>query len=283
MPQSPSSSAEFRKSIEERFAQLSDRLQRVGRHVLDEPNDLAFETLAVVAQRCDVQPSTIVRFAQAFGFDGASQMQKLLREELLRDNEALGYAERVRQFGHSVQDGVDSPRQLLSEFAEGNILALQNLNHAISAQSLTQATDLLAAAGTVFVVGFRRSFPVATYMTYLLAQAGKRTILVDGIAGLQAQQMRGMDGRDLLVAISFSPYSAETTQIVDDAAAAGLPIIAISDSVISPIARAARLVLQVRETEIRGFRSLSASMCLVQALAIAFATLAVGEGAGAGA
>ncbi len=268
----PSDSASFRQSIEERFPQLSDRLQRVARHVLNEPNDLAFETLAVVAQRCDVQPSTIVRFAQAFGFDGASQMQKMLREELLRNNEALGYAERVRQFGHSVQDGVDSPRQLLSEFAEGNILALQNLNHAISAQSLTQATELLSEAATVFVVGFRRSFPVAVYLTYLLAQAGKRTTLIDGIAGLQAQQMRGMEKRDVLVAISFSPYSPETTQAVNDAVSQGLPIIAISDSVISPIAQLAGLVLQVRETEIRGFRSLSASMCLVQALAIAFAT-----------
>lgn len=269
----PSNPADFRTSIEARFPALSDRLQRVARHVLDEPNDLAFETLSVVAQRCDVQPSTIVRFAQAFGFAGASQMQKLLREELLRDNDALGYAERVRQFGHSVQDGIDSPRQLLSEFAEGNILALQNLNHAISAQSLDQATDLVSGAATVFVVGFRRSFPVAVYLTYLLAQAGKRTILVDGIAGLQSQQLRGMDRTDLLVAISFSPYSAETTHIVDEAAGAGLPVIAISDSVISPIAQQARLVLQVRETEIRGFRSLAASMCLVQALAIAFAAL----------
>lgn len=277
----PSDPGDFRQSIEARFPRLSDRLQRVARHVLNEPNDLAFETLAVVAQRCDVQPSTIVRFAQAFGFDGASQMQKMLREELLRDNEALGYAERVRQFGHSVQDGIDSPRQLLSEFAEGNILALQNLNHAITAQSLTHATELLAEAATVFVVGFRRSFPVAVYLAYLLAQAGKRTILIDGIAGLQAQQMRGMDKTDLLVAISFSPYAPETTQIVEGALVEGLPVIAISDSVISPIARAARLVLQVRETEIRGFRSLSASMCLVQALAIAFATLATGDTAAA--
>lgn len=270
----PADAAHFRKSIGERFPQLSDRLQRVAGHVLNEPNDFAFETLAVIAQRCNVQPSTIVRFAQAFGFDGASQMQKMLREDLLRHTDSLGYAERVRQFGHAVQDGVDSPRQLLSEFAEGNILALQNLHHAITAQSLAEAIDLLSEASTVYVVGFRRSFPVAVYLTYLLAQAGKRTILVDGIAGLQSQQMRGMTGADLLIAISFSPYSPETTSTVEEAAGARLPVIAISDSVVSPIAQRARLVLQVRETEIRGFRSLSASMCLVQTLAIAVATLA---------
>uniref|UniRef100_UPI0035CA8903 MurR/RpiR family transcriptional regulator n=1 Tax=uncultured Sphingomonas sp. TaxID=158754 RepID=UPI0035CA8903 len=273
----PADSASFRKSIEMRFSELSDRLRRVAGHVLNEPNDFAFETLAVIAQRCNVQPSTIVRFAQAFGFTGASQMQKMLRDDLLRDNEALGYAERVRQFGHAVQDGVDSPRQLLSEFAEGNILALQNLHHAISAQALAQATELLEQAATVYVVGFRRSFPVAVYFTYLLAQAGKRTILVDGIAGLQGQQARGMASTDLLVAISFSPYSPETTLTVEEAAAKRVPIIAISESVVSPIAQQARVVLQVRETEIRGFRSLSASMCLVQALAIAFATLATEE------
>ena len=46
------------------------------------------------------------------------------------------------------------------------------------------------------------------------------------------------------------------------------PVIAITDSVIGPIARDANLILQVRESEVRGFRSLAASMCLAQSLAI---------------
>src|SRR6188508_3465014 len=73
--QPPKSAEEFRTLLLERYDKLSKRLQQVARYVLDEPNELALETLVVIAARCGVQPSAIVRFAQSFGFSGASQMQ----------------------------------------------------------------------------------------------------------------------------------------------------------------------------------------------------------------
>lgn len=261
---------EFLTAIRDRYDGLSDRLQRIARHILDEPNDVAFETLAVIAERSNVQPSAIVRFAQAFGFSGASPMQRLIRDALLREDRSLGYAERIRQHRYAVAGDVEGPRQLLSEFVEGNILALENLNHALGLRELAEAIDLLEGAGTVFVAGFRRSFPVATYLVYLLAQADKRTVLVDGLAGLHLQQTRGLDASDVIVAISFAPYSSETVSLVE-AANGRCAVIAITDSVIGPIAKDANLVLQVRESEVRGFRSLAASMCLAQALAIGLA------------
>ena len=100
---------EFLNMIRDRYDDLSDRLQRIARHILDEPNDLAFETLAVAAKRSTVQPSTIVRFAQAFGCSGASPMQRLVREGLLREDRSLGYAERIRQhLVHPAYAGADS-------------------------------------------------------------------------------------------------------------------------------------------------------------------------------
>ena len=96
--QPPQRAEEFRTLLLERYDRLSKRLQQVARYVLDEPNELALETLAVIAERCGVQPSAIVRFAKSFGFSGASQMQRLFRDGLLSANAALGYGERVRRF-----------------------------------------------------------------------------------------------------------------------------------------------------------------------------------------
>ena len=258
---------EFLDVIRARYDDLSDRLQRIARHILDEPNDIAFETLAVVAERSGVQPSAIVRFAQAFGFSGATPMQRLVRDGLLREDRSVGYAERIRQHRYGTTGEAEGPRQLLSEFVEGNILALENLNHAVGLRELSEAIEMLHEAETVFVAGFRRSFPVATYLAYMLGQAGKRTVLVDGLAGLQIQQVGGLGAGDVMLAISFSPYSQETLNLVETAKGR-CPVIAITDSVIGPIARDANLILQVRESEVRGFRSLAASMCLAQSLAI---------------
>lgn len=267
----PENLESFLLAIRERYDELSDRLQRIARHILDEPNDLAFETLAVVAERSNVQPSAIVRFAQAFGFAGASPMQRLIRDGLLQEDRSLGYAERIRQHRYAAPGEEEGPRELLSEFVKGNILALENLNHSVGMRELTEAIDLIEKADTVYVAGFRRSFPVASYLTYMLAQADKRTVLIDGVGGLHLQQARGLRDGDVLVAISYAPYSPETIALVDAFAGRGA-VIAITDSVIGAIAKEHALVLQVRESEVRGFRSLAASMCLAQSLAIGLAS-----------
>lgn len=270
MPTAPfPDAAALRHAVLERFEALSPRYQQVARHLIDEPNDLAFETLTRVAERCGVQPSTIVRFAQQFGFDGAAPMQRLLRESLLQQGNPVGYAERLRQFSRSLPDtAMRGPRQLLAEFVEGSVHALENLGQTINEEELAVAGTMIDAAETVFILGLRRAFPVASYLAYLLAQAGKRLVLVDGVAGLAGLQLGSVSRGDLLVAISFHPYAAETVALVEEAALKGAPVLAISDSAVSPIGRDAALLLQVRETEVRGFRSIAASMALVQTLAI---------------
>ena len=262
---------ELRGEIVRRYEGLSRRLQQIGRYILDEPNDIALETLAVIAGRCGVQPSAIVRFAKSFGFDGASQMQKLFRDGLLSANAALGYSERVRQLGETTSAKGAEPGELLAEFVEGNTLALTNLLQTVSGADMNAAVDAIVAARTVHVVGFRRSFPVASYLAYSLLQAGKRTVFIDGVGGLAMRQVQAMDADDLLIAVSFQPYAEETVGTVEAAAQRGGKVLAISDSLVSPIAKPANVVLQVRESEVRKFRSLSASMCLAQALVINYA------------
>jgi DNA-binding MurR/RpiR family transcriptional regulator len=268
-PIAPTTADELRAAILERYDGLSKRLQQIARYVLDEPNELALETLAVIADRSGVQPSAIVRFAKSFGFDGASQMQRLFRDGLLSGHAALGYAERVRKFspGGASAEGA----QLLAEFVDGNTLALQNLAQTVTDEALAGAVNLIDRAEAVYVVGFRRAFPVSSYLAYSLQQAGKRTVFVDGIAGLARQQVQALGPKDLLVAVSYQPYADETVHAVETAASRGAKVLAISDSLVSPIAKPATLTLQVRESEVRAFRSLSASMCLAQALVIGFA------------
>ena len=277
-PTPPRSAEEMRAAILQRYEGLSKRLQQIARYVLDEPNEVALETLAVIADRSGVQPSAIVRFAKSFGFDGASQMQRLFRDGLLSGNAALGYSERVRQFSQAVASkATGGPAEILAEFIEGTTLALRNLEQTVSDKDLTAVVRLIGSAETVYVVGFRRAFPVASYLAYSLQQAGKRISFVDGVAALHRQQVRAITEKDLLIAVSFAPYAEETVQVVDGATERGARIVAISDSLVSPVAKPAAHVLQVRESEVRKFRSLAATICLAQALVIAYVFAQSGE------
>ena len=76
---------------------------------------------------------------------------------------------------------------------------------------------------------------------------------------------------DLLLVVSYQPYAEEAVHLIDAAVDKQCKVLSISDSPVSPVAKPATLVLQVREAEIRKFRSLSTSMCLAQALVISYA------------
>jgi DNA-binding MurR/RpiR family transcriptional regulator len=261
---------ELRAAILERYDGLSKRLQQIARHILDQPHEFGIDTLAELAARSGTQPSTIVRFAKYFGFDGASSMQRLFRDALVSNHTGLDYGERARKFRAADSHGGE-PMAMLREFIEGSDLALQNLPQTVTARDIERAIQLVMEASTVYVVGFRRSFPVASYLAYALQQAGKRTFFMDGVGGLANHQVESIGAEDLLVAISYPPYAQETLEIVQRAIARRAHLLSFTDTPVSPIAKPADAVLLVRETEVRSFRSLSASLCLAQALAISVA------------
>jgi DNA-binding MurR/RpiR family transcriptional regulator len=267
----PTTAAELRAAILARYDSLSGRLRQFAHYVLDAPNDVALETLAVIAERSGVQPSAIVRFAKQFGFDGASSMQRVFRADLVAANPAAAYSERVRQTLDRLENAPNDPASLLREFAEGTDLALRQLTHTVGTVELAAAFRLLDEANTVYVVGVRRAFPVAAYLAYSLQQSTKRTVFVDGVAGLWRQQAAAITSGDLLICVSYRPYAEETLEVESVAHAHKATILAITDSEVSPIAKEADTVLRVQEAEIRGFRSLSASMCLAQTLVIGYA------------
>jgi DNA-binding MurR/RpiR family transcriptional regulator len=269
---SPKNIEQLRAEIVARHDELSPRLRQVAAYVLEHPNDVGLETLAVIADRCGVQASTIVRFAKAFGYDGASKMQRLFRDELLSSAPSPSYAERIRQSNLRAGDASGlAPHELMQEFATSNIIALQHMQETLSAEALDRAVTLMRDATTIYLVGLRRSFPVSAYMAYALRHVDQPVQLIDGLAGMIVEQSSMISSADLLIAISFRPYASETAEVVATARNRGAKIIGISDSQLSPVSREADVSFDIHDAEVRQFRSLSASLCLAQTLIISFA------------
>jgi DNA-binding MurR/RpiR family transcriptional regulator len=262
----------LRNEIAQRYDQLSPRLKQVASYVLDNPSDIALETLSIIANRSGVQPSTIVRFAKVFGYSGASEMQRLFRDELLTASPSPSYSERIRQFSErSNQTDWHSPHNIMHDFTESNIIALEHAREAVRKEDLERAVSLMHSAHTVYLAGVRRAFPVAAYLAYSLSHVEKRAFLLDGVAGMTSEQSWMLGPEDAVIAVSFRPYATETAAVAETAVKNGSPLIAISDSRLSPVARAADVCFEIKDAEVRQFRSLTASMCLAQTLVISYA------------
>lgn len=272
-PVAPDNLDILRGEIAGRYDELSPRLKQVASYVLENPNDIALETLAVIAERSQVQPSTIVRFAKVFGYRGASDMQRLFRDEILTATPSASYSERIRQFRERPDSKVDwsSPHDVMREFAESNIIALDHFRDSVRKEDLDRSIELIQRSHTVYLAGVRRAFPVTAYLAYSLSHVEKRAFLLDGVAGMTAEQSLMMSPNDVVIAVSFRPYASETISVVERARTNGTPVIAISDSSLSPVAREATVCFEIKDAEVRQFRSLTASMCLAQSLVIGYA------------
>ena len=260
----------LRTAITERHGSLSKRLRQIANYALDHPTDMAIETIAVIAKRAEVQPSALIRFAKSFDYTGYSQMQRAFQTRIAE--RSASYKERVRAVQDAeIKDELGLEHSLLNRLCATNIISLTQLSESNIHAKLAVAVDLLEAAGTIYVVGYRRSFPVAAYIAYSLSHAECRTHLLDGVGGMLDEQAQCMSDGDALIAISYSHYAHETGDVVSIASRRGVPVIVISDSRLSPIMPSARVYLEVLDAEVLSFRSLTASMSIAQTLAMSLA------------
>jgi DNA-binding MurR/RpiR family transcriptional regulator len=135
----------------------------------------------------------------------------------------------------------------------------------LAAASLSAASQVAAAVGViakarrVFVLGQRSCYPVAFHFAYVFGLAGGRTRLLDAPGGTGSDALRDAQKGDALLAISVKPYTRTTVEVTRHAARRGVSVVAITDSAVSPLARAARATILVPTESPSFFHPLSLS------------------------
>lgn len=271
----PHTLEELRTAIALGQDKLTARMRDAAQYVIEHPHDVALNTVAALAARAQIPASAFIRLAQALGYSGFSDLQRVCKTPL--ENPGQGsFKERIRHYrGEQLLDDPTDIGAMLSAFSRANIVSLEHLAEGQQVAALEQSIALLQQARTTFVVGMRRSFPMAAYLSYALSRVGRRAVHISGLGGSLREQVGALHSDDVLVAVSFPPYAQETIEACNQAVAAGTPIVAITDSLLSPIGQCASVMIEVDDAELLGFRSLTAAFCIAQTLAMG---LAFGDG-----
>ncbi len=263
------------EAFSSRLADLSQglpkRLRQCADHVAANLDRIAVSTVADLAAGAEVPPSAVMRFCQIMGFSGFSDMQRLFRDAYAP---ALpDYATRLANLRGGARGGAG---RLLAEFVEAGRLSLEGLTTAVDEKALERAVSVLSGAGVVHVMGLRRAYPVASYLAYVFEKMSVPAMLHEGAGRLDHRH--AIRPGDAVLAISFAPYSEETLALVADSRARNLPVVALTDHKASPLARMADPVLTVQEVDFGAFRSLSATLTMAIALAVAVGTARGSQG-----
>ncbi len=262
---SPASIEEFRTRLTQVSDGLPKRLRQCADFVARNPERIAVSTVAELAEAAGVQPSAFMRFCQIMGFSGFSQMQRLFRDS---------YAQRWPDYRTRLENlkssGNGSPSALLAEFVEAGRLSLANLAHTVEAGALEKAVEVLAGARMIHLVGMKRAFPVASYLSYIFDNMDIPSFLHDRVGNLDHRH--AILPGDALVAITFAPYTRETVELASFARDKGCALVALTDSLNSPLHRLGAAALMISEVDVGAFRALSATFSLTVALAVAVGT-----------
>jgi DNA-binding MurR/RpiR family transcriptional regulator len=260
---------DLRAALIERRFKLPKRLEQVARFALAYPDEIAFGTVASIAEKAGVQPSALVRFAQAVGYPGFSDLQRTVFQGHLRGR-VTSYEERLAALG-SAPDAANRASALFEGFCAASSASIDRLRGAPPSETLDRAARALAEAETIYLIAQRRSYPVTAYMHYAFSKLGVRTVLIGSHVGTDLETIGFAGPRDAVIAVSFTPYASATVSLAQAAAARGARMVVITDSPFSPLVTEDTLALEVVEADFRGFRSLAATLSLAMTLTVAVA------------
>jgi len=249
--------------IIESFGGFPKELKKAARFVIDNPSDVALLSMREQARRAGVQASTMTRLAKQLGLEGYDSIRE-------------AYAEAVR---FPVSDFADKARdQRRLQALDGDQALAANIISSLKQQidalgsperlaQLTEAAALLVRARRVFCVGLRASYPIVWQLHYIMSLIGEKSVMLDDVADTGADRLRFATKDDVLFAVTVRPYTRVTLDISGYAQARGVPVVALTDSVVSPLARNAAVSVIASTESSSFFHTMTPAFALAEILA----------------
>ncbi len=208
-------------------------------------------------------PRRSCRFAQAFGYSGFSDLQDVFKAYLADGGRRSDNAS-------SQWPGASSGEaaRLVDGFVGSSAASLARVRDRLDLAQFELMAQTLAAAELIYIIGSKRAFSLAGYVSLALANLGVRNIALDNVGSTAFELLRCATARDAVLAISFTPYNSITPEFAASAAQRGVPIVSLTDSAFSPLVPISKAYVEVVEESFSGFKSLSATLAVAMALVL---------------
>lgn len=236
---------------------LAPALRRVAAVVLADPGAAAGLSISDLATAAGSSPSSVLRLAHGLGLDGYPQ----LRLALARD--AAGGTARAGEAGAEgdIRAG-DDLASVVAKIVAADVRAVQETAAALDVVALERVIDALADARRIDLYGVGASGIVAADLQQKLTRIGRfASAFSDAHLGVTSAAL--LTAADVAVAISHTGATNDTLDALLVARRAGATTVAVTNSPLAPLARAADHVLLTAATETM-FRSGATASRLAQ-------------------
>lgn len=231
------------------FDSMSKSQQRVTEFLLTHGIDVVYLSAARIADLIEVNRSTVVRTAQALGYEGFPDMQAALQQHLLS---RLNTFERFQYGSRQLIEEMQEPGERLSQDSvlqyviHTEIERIENLHQQIGGENFEEVVDMMVKARRIYLLGLRASAPLAMHLFIPLRLIRDNCYIISYQSpnGL-ADQFEDLTSDDVLFAVTYSRYARDSLNAMDYARSVGAKVIALTDSPLSPAATRADKVFVI--------------------------------------
>jgi DNA-binding MurR/RpiR family transcriptional regulator len=249
--------------IRQRFEEFSRSQKDVGQYIVDHLDEAAFHTAEELARRANTSSSTVVRFAQALGFEGFPELQAAAREEYRR----------ARDTGQPATDSLETPPLFPIDQTELEAaLAADHVNVAETARKLDRdevaaAVERISRSEHTLLCGTDQMAFFASYLRHLLMLLDLRCEVVASPSQEGLARLGRIDERTLVIGFSAGRPHPLVVRAMKLARHRRAGTIAIADATLSEVAKLADQRLYYSSNSPAFVRSHTALLGLIQALA----------------
>ncbi|AYD40307.1 MurR/RpiR family transcriptional regulator [Clostridium fermenticellae] len=249
------------RTIQVKFPKLSKGQKLIAEYILKHYDKAAFMTAAKLGISVGVSESTVVRFANELGFTGYPKLQKAL-QELIKNK--LTTVQRI-ELSNDFVTKESALKGVLKSDMENIRATLEKINH----KTFEDVVNSIFAAKRIYIIGLRSSTALSEFLGfYLNLILDNVKVVAYGISDI-FEQLINLSEDDLVIGIGFPRYAARTVESLNFAQSRGAKVVAITDSLLSPLAARADYTLIAQSNMASFVDSLVAPLSVINALIIA--------------
>lgn len=248
--------------INKQYDKMSKGHKAIARYISEHYDQAVFMTAAKLGETLGISESTVVRFASGIGYDGYPEFQKAL-EECVKGK--LSNMQKIdAKYGRSSQS------EILTSVITADIEKLQDTIQNLDSAAFESAVANILEADTIYIMGLRSNEPLAAFLHFYLNMIRGRVVLLNTTSVSETfEQMIRINEKDCFIGISFPRYSMRTLKAMEFASDRNAKVIAITDSVHSPMNLYSSCNLLARSDMVSIVDSLVAPLSVINALVVA--------------
>lgn len=235
--------------------------RRIASYIEEHYDTAAFMTAAKLGEVVGVSESTVVRFAAQIGYDGYPYLQKAM-QEMIRDK--LNSIQRIE-----VTTGRIGDDDVVETVLNQDIDKIKRTIEELSREDFKKAVNAIINAENIYVFGVKSASHIAGFFAYYLDLIFGNVHVLDSTSKTTTyEKLFRISDKDVMIGISFPRYSTMAVDAMNFAHDRGAEVIAITDSMISPLVTNADEVLLARSDIASVVDTLVAPLSLINALLV---------------